>query len=300
MRAVENAKRTAAALGLFDGVHLGHRAVLRSAAEMAEQGLCPCVFTFPPDCASAKGAAGYIYGEAEKRYILENAFGIKNVLSPPFADVCGMDGESFVRDILCGEMNAAIVFCGNDFRFGKGASCGSAELARFGEKYGFAVKTEEDVYCGGERVSSTAIRCLLEKGDVRSAEALLGEPYMILQTVERGAALGRTIGFPTINQLFDKGRLVPAFGVYASRTYIEGKGYPSVTNIGVKPTVAYGGAPLAETHICGFSGDLYGKALRVSLIDFIRPEMKFSSLDELRKQINSDIMTAVELAEKSE
>lgn len=286
-------KKTAAALGLFDGVHLGHRAVLRAAAEMAEQGLVPCVFTFPPDCVSSKGAAGYIYGEAEKRYILENAFGIKNVLSPPFDAVCGMDGESFARDIICGEMNAAIVFCGNDFRFGKGAVCGASELVRFGEKYGFAVRTAADVYHSGERVSSTAIRSMLEKGDVRGAQALLGEPYMILGTVERGAALGRTIGFPTINQLFDRGRLVPAFGVYASRTHIEGKSYPSVTNIGVKPTVAYGGAPLAETHICGFSGDLYGKTLRVSLTDFIRPEMKFSSLDKLKEQINSDIIAAV-------
>lgn len=293
-------KKTAAALGLFDGVHLGHRAVLRSAAEMAEQGLCPCAFTFPPDCVSSKGAAGYIYGEAEKRYILGNAFGIMNVISPPFSDICGMDGESFARDIVCGEMNAAFVCCGEDFRFGRGASCGISELARFGEKYGFAVKTVEDVYFSGRRVSSTAIRSLLEKGDVRRAGELLGEPYMIMKTVERGAALGRTIGFPTINQLFDKSRLVPAFGVYASRTYVEGTAYPSVTDIGVKPTVDYGGSPLAETHICGFSGDLYGKTVRVSLIDFIRREMKFSSLDELRGQINSDIKAAMDMAEKSE
>lgn len=293
-------KKTAAALGLFDGVHLGHRAVLGAAAEMAGQGLAPCAFTFPPDCASSKGAAGYIYGEAEKSFILSNAFGIENVLSPPFDDVCGMDGESFAREIIRGEMNAAIVFCGKDFRFGRGASCGTAELAAFGEKYGFDVKTVDDVFYGGERVSSTAIRSLIEKGDVRKAGILLGEPYMILKNVEKGAAIGRTIGFPTINQLFDKGRLVPAFGVYASRTYIGGECYPSVTNIGVKPTVDYGGAPLAETHICGFSGDLYGKLLRVSLTDFIRPEMKFSSLDELREQIDSDIMTAAELAEKSE
>lgn len=290
---METSNKTAAALGLFDGVHLGHRAVLGAAAEMAGQGLVPCAFTFPPDCAAAKGADGYIYGEAEKSFILENSFGITRVLAPPFAAVCGMDGESFAREMICGEMNAAIVFCGNDFRFGRGASCGTAELARFGEKYGFAVKTVEDVCFSGERVSSTAIRGLLKAGDAEKAAALLGEPYMMLGTVERGAALGRTIGFPTINQFFGKGRLVPAFGVYASRTWAEGRCYPSVTNIGVKPTVHYGGAPLAETHICGFSGDLYGKTIRVYLTGFIRPEMKFSSLDELKEQINSDISAAV-------
>lgn len=287
--------KTAAALGLFDGVHLGHRAVLGTAAEQGKNGLVPCAFTFPPESAANKGAAGYIYSEYEKNFILEHDLGIKRVFSPRFADICGMDGETFAQEILCGEMNAAFVCCGNDFRFGKGAACGVDELRRFGERFGFTVSTVDDVFCGDDRVSSTLIRELLAEGSIGRANELLGKPYTIIKNVSRGAKLGRTIGFPTANQLFDEGQLVPKFGVYASKTFADGKWYPSITDIGVKPTVNYGGAPLAETYIHGFSGDLYGSPLQVILCHFIRPEMKFGSVDELKAQINADTEYALNI-----
>ena len=291
---MENNK-TAAALGLFDGVHLGHRAVLRTAAEQEKNGLIPCAFTFPPESAANKGAAGYIYSENEKNFILEHDCGIKRVFSPRFADICGMDGETFAKEILCGEMNAAFVCCGNDFRFGKAASCGVEELRRFGEKLGFTVKTVEDVFCDEERVSSTLIRELLAAGELERANKLLGQPYIIVKNVSRGAQLGRTIGFPTANQIFDEGQLVPRFGVYASKTYANGKWYPSITDIGMKPTVDYYGSPLAETYIHGFAGDLYGSPVQVMLCAFIRPEMKFGSVEELKKQISADTEYALNI-----
>lgn len=287
-----NDNKTAAALGMFDGVHLGHRAVLSAASEQKKRGLIPCAFTFSPESTTNKGAAGFIYSSSEKDFILENDCGIARVYSRSFADICGMDGETFAREILRGEMNAAFVCCGNDFRFGRGASCGVDELRGFGEKYGFTVQTVDDVCCGGERVSSTAVRTLLSEGELDRANAMLGRQYMILQEVSRGAQLGRTIGFPTANQLFCKGQLVPRFGVYASETVIDGLAYPSITDIGIKPTVDYGGAPLAETYIHGFSGDLYGSPLFVTLRGFIRPEMKFGSLDELKEQIRADMECA--------
>lgn len=287
--------RTAVALGLFDGVHLGHRAVLRAAAEQKKQGLIPCAFTFPPESASKKGGGGYIYGENEKNSILREACGTERIFSPRFEDICGMDGESFARDILCGEMKAAFVCCGNDFRFGRGASCGVRELRGFGERFGFEVAAVEDVYCGGVRVSSTEIRGMLRSGDTERANLFLGEPYFIMKEVSRGARLGRTIGFPTANQLFGDGQLVPRFGAYASETEIGGTVYPSMTDIGMKPTVDYGGAPLAETYIHGFSGELYGAPIKVRLMRFIRPEMKFSSLDELKEQISSDMRSALNI-----
>ena len=287
--------RTAVALGLFDGVHLGHRAVLRAAAEQKKQGLIPCAFTFPPESASKKGGAGYIYGECEKNSILREACGTERILSPKFEDICGMDGESFARDILCGEMNAAFVCCGYDFRFGSGAACGVDKLREYGKKYGFSVMAVEDICCCGQRVSSTLIRELVSDGDMEKAELFLGAPYLIFKEVSRGAQLGRTIGFPTANQLFGRGQLVPRFGVYASETVTGGKKYPSITDIGVKPTVNYGGAPLAETYIHGFSGDLYGSPLQVRLKRFIRPEMKFGSVEELKKQIGADIKSAINI-----
>ena len=288
-------KYSAVALGLFDGVHLGHRAVLKAAAEQKQQGLVPCAFTFPSESAAKKGTGGFIYGDSEKADILTEECGIEHIYSPPFADICGMEGAEFAEEILRGELNAAFVCCGNDFRFGKGASCGTAELRSFGERLGFRVETVEDVLCGGERVSSTLIRRLLAEGDTERANTLLGSPYTIMKTVSRGAQLGRTIGFPTANQLFDAGQLVPRYGVYASSTVIDGKSYLSMTDIGMKPTVDYGGAPLAETYIHGFSGDLYGSPLRVSLLRFIRPEMKFSSLDELKAQIDRDVQSALNI-----
>lgn len=286
--------KTAAALGLFDGVHLGHRAVLAAAAEQEKNGLVPCAFTFPPESAAKKGAAGYIYSEYEKNFMLHDC-GIKRVFSPSFADICGMDGETFAQEILCGEMNAAFVCCGNDFRFGRNAACGVDELRRFGEKFGFTVRTVDDVFCGNDRVSSTLIRELLKEGSLERANELLGKTYTMVRNVSRGAQLGRTIGFPTANQIFDEGQLVPKFGVYASKTYADGKWYPSITDIGVKPTVNYGGAPLAETYIHGFSGDLYGSPLQVMLCHFIRPEMKFGSVDELKTRIKADTEYALNI-----
>lgn len=288
-------KRTAVALGLFDGVHLGHRAVLGAACVQKKQGLIPCAFTFPPESTAKKGAAGYIYSESEKRLLLCSDCGVERVVSPRFEDICGMDGDSFAGEILRGEMNAAFVCCGRDFRFGRGASCGTDELRSFGERYGFTVQTVDDVFCDGERVSSTAVRQLLTEGELDRANAMLGKNYIIAKEVTRGAQLGRTIGFPTANQLFGEGQLVPKYGVYASKAHVNGKTYPSITDIGMKPTVKYGGAPLAETYIHGFSGDLYGSPLTVELCGFIRPEMKFGSLDELKGQIKADIVSALNI-----
>ena len=284
--------RTSAALGLFDGVHLGHRAVLKEALAQKQNGLMPCAFTFSPVSSAEKGAK-FIYSMAEKEYIIKEICFIDRIFSHDFDDICNMNGEAFVKDIICGEMKAAHVVCGSDFRFGKGAAWGTYDLEKFGKKYGFTVQTIEDVCLGGERVSSTEIRRLLAAGELRKANLLLGKPYMIMREVRHGVQLGRTLGFPTANQVFGLGQLVPKFGVYSSRTLADGKWYPSMTNIGVKPTVEYGGAPLAETYIHGFSGDLYGSTLQVVLLDFIRPEKRFDSTDELKEQISRDVDRAV-------
>ncbi len=285
--------RTSVALGLFDGVHLGHRAVLKTAAAQKMNGLTPCAFTFPPESTAGKNAE-YIYSDKEKQMLLTSSCDIAKIFSPQFSEICMMDGDTFARSILRKELNAAYVACGKDFRFGKDAAWGIDELAGFGRKYGFTVQAVDDVCCGNERVSSTAVRKLLQKGELRRANLFLGEPYMIMKEISSGAQLGRTIGFPTANQLFSKGQLLPAYGVYASRTLYEGKWYPSMTNIGIKPTVSYGGAPLAETYISGFSGDLYGKTVQVVLLDFIRPEKRFSDLDELKQQIRRDVELSID------
>lgn len=284
-------EKSAVALGLFDGIHLGHRAVLNLALEQKKNGLTPCVFTFNPAMVSKKsgGEYGYIYTHLYKLKMLYRLGFSWKICSVQFQEVCGFSGEEFVKNILIDRLNAGFVCCGNNFRFGKDASCGVNELYEFGEKYGFEVCIADDVVLDGEIVSSTAVRNMLLSGDTAKARQFLGEPYTIDTTVVHGAELGRTIGFPTINQPFSKGQLVLKYGVYASDVCIDEKWYRAMTNIGIKPTVSCAGVPLAETHIIGFSGDLYGRNIQVNIRKFIRPEQKFESVDELKRQITKDM-----------
>lgn len=284
-----NTKKSAVALGFFDGVHLGHREVIRLSAEQKENGFVPSVFTFNPDAVSdRKNSAGYIYGTEEKSELLREC-GIEEILSSDFEEVCDLSGEEFVKNILVDKMSAGFVCCGNNFRFGKNALCGVNELHELGKKYGFEVRTAGDIKIEGKTVSSTEIRRFLLDGDVVKAHMFLGRPYSINKKVVHGAELGRTIGFPTLNQVFDRNQLVLKYGVYASDVFINGNWYRAMTNIGMKPTVNYGGMPLAETHIIDFSGDLYNKRISINILEFIRPEKKFDSLDGLKRQIAGDM-----------
>lgn len=285
-------KKTAVALGLFDGVHLGHRAVIDAALAQRENGLTATVFTFEPECVLRKsgGSSGYIYTRTEKEILLREQIGVGDIVSPPFEQLCSLSGEKFTRGVLSGQLNAAYVCCGDDFRFGRNAACGARELTDYGRRYGFAVEVVSPVEYGGSAVSSSRIRELLQSGDITAANELLGSAYFINATVTDGNHIGRTIDFPTINQEFAEGQLVPRYGVYSTHANVGGRVLPSVTNVGVKPTVGGVDRPLAETHIIGYSGDLYGKNVDVCFSGFIRPERKFGSLDELKAQIAADII----------
>ncbi len=279
-------RKKSVALGIFDGVHLGHRAVMK----LTEDSKFPAVFTFNNTSLHTKQGRviEYIYTDEQKSAIIKS-LGIRKIFSENFSDIRDMSGSEFAENIIAGKLNAASVACGRDFRFGRDASCGINELAALGRKYGFEVRVSEDVLYGGKAVSSGRIRSLLSEGDVTEAAELLGRSYMISGRIVHGRQIGRTLDFPTVNQLFYEGQLVPKFGVYASSVLIGRWHYESVTNIGVKPTIGGDSFPLAETHIIGFTGDLYGRELNVELRGFIRPEMKFNSLDELKEQISKDI-----------
>ena len=283
-------KKTAVALGMFDGVHIGHRAVFERAESFDEHGAEAAVFTFDSESLSDKHGKSY-------RYVVPNSLkldmirqaGIKNICCADFSELRNYEAEEFVKVVLAGRMNAVKVVCGPDFRFGRGAAGNVDSLRKYGAKYGFEVSTVDPVVVDGNVVSSSRIRELLSEGDVKKANALLGYSYKIKRSVEDGNHIGRTIDFPTINQSFEEGQLIPAYGVYATSVVIDGKQYDGITNIGVKPTVEKECKPLAETHILGFSGDLYGKTLEVSFSDFLRSERKFDSLDALKNQIKTDI-----------
>lgn len=290
-------KKCAVALGLFDGVHLGHRAVLDLSLEQKKNGLQPAVFTFNPSAVLRKssGQDGYIYTHLQKYYMLSDMGFSGNIYSAKFEELCGMTGEEFAENILVKKMNAEIVCCGNNFRFGKNASCDVEDLKNFGKKYGFEVQTAQPVKINDITVSSGEIRRCLVNGEIEKANTLLGEPYRINNTVVHGNEIGRTINFPTINQNYSKGQLILKYGVYFTITYINDIKYKSITNIGVKPTIAGKRTPLAETHVLDFSGDLYNRNIAVEFHNFIRPEMKFSSVEELKEQISRDIAVVCEI-----
>lgn len=291
-------ENSAAALGLFDGVHLGHRSILDRAAECRAEGLVPAAFTFNTETFPRKHGHPFEYICTQKRKLsLLEDMGIGLVYSPDFSDIQEMDGERFCREILVGTLHAKKVFCGSDFRFGRMAGWGYKELADFGRKMGFEAVLVDAVMHGGQEVSSTRIRQHLKAGEPEKAASLLGRPYAVTGVVVHGRALGRTIDFPTINQPFHKGQLVPAKGVYLSRVHTSEGTYNGITNIGVKPTVSEENIPLAETYLFDFSGDLYGQDCVTELIRFIRPEQKFENITALRTAIAQDCETARRLAE---
>ena len=284
--------KKAVALGLFDGVHTGHRTVIGKAAAMTSKGLTPAVFTF--DIFSIHEKQGrtveYIYGnDYRTKLIGDMGVSSENIFSFDFNEIKDMSGEEFVRNILINKINTGYAVCGNDFRFGRNASCGINELSALGKKYGFIFEIAEDVKIGGENISSNRIRSCLKNGDILSANRLLGDSYTVSGEVVDGNHIGRTINFPTINQNYFKGQIVPAYGVYRTSVTIDGKIYDSVTNVGIKPTVAGTRNPLAETHILNYSGDLYGCNIETAFCEFIRPETKFPSIDALKAQIMRDI-----------
>lgn len=292
---------SAVALGLFDGVHLGHRRVLELVLAQKSNGMRPSVFTFATESVGVKhdAALDYLYPTEQKCAMLREC-GMEHISHHPFAEICDMEGEEFVREILVQRFAAGFVCCGEDFRFGRHAAWNAQDLCRFGAQYGFSVQTAKPVCVDGEIVSSSRIRAFLHSGEVSYAERLLGAPYSIELEVVHGAQLGRTIGFPTMNQVFADGQLVPRFGVYASRTVLDGISYPSITNVGRKPTVQYDGRPLAETYVIGVKGDFYGRTIPVELLDFIRPEQKFDSLEALTAQLHKDLEIARAYGVKSE
>lgn len=276
--------KTAVAVGLFDGIHDGHRLVLNMALSFKE--LKPAVFTFNTESVKFKHGKPfeYIYTNEFKIKML-NKLGFEEIYSPDFDQLKDMEGEEFARTVLCEKMNAGAVVCGGNFRFGKNASCGIGELKEYGEKYGFEVRT---AVLGDDAFSSEKFRSCLRSGDVQ--ELLRRNcPYRIFAEVTEGNRIGRTIDFPTINQNFSHGQLVPKKGVYATETILNGIPYVSVTNVGVKPTVEDNIRPLAETHILDYNGDLYGKTVEVRFRKFVRSERKFSSVEELKRQISADI-----------
>ena len=282
---------SAVTLGKFEGIHRGHQkllALLRD--EKRRHGLVPVVFTFSmPENIPGRGALPSILTEKERAERFAG-FGMDYVYEFPFDEQTRtMSPETFLDDVLIGELKARVIAVGDDFRFGKDRAGDAAFLVREGGKRGltvYAVPKERDRR--GEVISSTLVRELLTGGKIEEANGLLGYWFPVTGPVVHGLQLARTLDFPTINQIPESRKLLPPYGVYASIVTVEGRRFAGLTNIGCKPTVSDQKTPWAETYLFGFDGDLYGKMAQTELLRFIRPERKFASVEELKGQLAQD------------
>ena len=288
------------ALGFFDGVHLGHQALLTACRHLAERNNCKAgVVTFAdhPHGLLAEQVPPLINTVRDRQHLILG-YGMFSVTVLPFdRQMRNMPWQEFLEMLI--QQGAVGFVCGEDFRFGFRGEGSAQILADFCKERNLSWAIVPDQKLDGIRISSTHIRGLLEAGEVARANRFLGHPHTLSGVVTGGKQLGRTIGFPTANLPLPDGVLVPKFGVYACKATVDGKTYPAVTNIGTRPTVNGQGAN-AECHLLDFSGDLYGKTLTLSFYKFLRPEKKFASLEELQGEIQKNIRQTREYFEKSE
>ena len=287
------------ALGFFDGVHIGHGALLRATVERArELNALPAAFTF--DRAPKEFVTGVsvplLTSVSERAALIRGQYGIERTIVAAFdRAMMTRSARDFLEGLLVGQYRAVHLIAGHDYRFGY-RNEGTPELLRaWCAEHGVGCDIIPKVELRGVTVSSTHIRALVEDGDMESAAAFLGHPYALTGTVRHGRHLGTEELFPTVNLVPEPWRVLPRFGVYAVRVALpDGSAGAGVTNVGVRPTVADDGRVTVETHLVGFDGDLYGKDIRVEFLRYLRPERRFGSVTELHRQIEQDIAMAKE------
>ena len=296
-------KERVIALGFFDGVHLGHAALLRRTVEEAQKrGATPAVFTFdrPPKEVVTGVPCPLIASPEDRKGLLEREFGIKDVLMVPFdREMMTTPWDEFVTKILVERYHAVHLVAGHDHHFGH-RNQGSPELlVEKCRELGLGCDIIPKVELDGITVSSTYIRSLVGMGQMARAERYLGHPHVLTQEVRHGRRIGHTIGVPTINLVVPPHVLVPSHGVYVTRVFLpDGDSYPAVTNVGTRPTVNNGTDITVEPWLLGFDGDLYGARVRVEFHKRLRDEIRFDSLDALRDQIQKDAKATMEYFEK--
>lgn len=283
-------ERSAVAIGKFDGVHLGHRKLIHKITEQKKEGLLATVFTFDTS------AAAFFGGEekelttvSEKRRIFEK-LGVDVLIEFPLnRETAATEADEFVRRYLALQMRAAYICAGTDLSFGRNGAGNYTLLEEYADQYGYRTELIDKVKVDGKAVSSTRVREAIRTGRMEDAARMLGVPYSVSGIVEHGRKLGRTIGMPTANILPEKGKLLPPNGVYHSKVTAGGKTYKGISNVGCKPTVNTENVVDVETYLYDFTEDLYGRDITVELLAFRRPEMKFDSVDSLKKQMEADL-----------
>lgn len=276
------------ALGFFDGVHLGHQALLSACRRLAAENHClPAAVTFDlPPSAVLQNLQPNMLTTVQDRKLLLHQYGMEEVrLFSANAQTLSMSWQAFLEQLI--QLGAAGFVCGEDYRFGSNGEGSAQMLCTFCKEGNIPCIIVPEQTMDGQKISSTRIRALLETGDVENANRLLGHPHIFTGTVVSGRHLGRTIGIPTANLHLPECLLTPAFGVYACTAMVDEHAYKAVTNIGTRPTVG-GNHVTVEPWLLDFSGDLYGKELSLQFHKFLRPERKFANLEELKAKIQED------------
>ena len=288
------------ALGCFDGVHLGHLSVINSAKNKAKEESVPCCiwsFSEPPKRYFNPDSAPLLTDEDEKTRIISE-LGVDIYLSVEFNQfIADLTPTDFFYEYLLKKLNPICIVCGYDFTFGRKGSGNTQILKSLCEENGVFFISVPPVAVNGIPVSSSIIREYLSMGEIEKTNTFLGRQYSVMSRVINGKRLGRKLGFPTVNQQISDNLCIPANGVYLTKIFFESTEYYGITNVGTQPTVG-GKQILFETNIFDFSGDLYGKKLRLEFIKFIRFEKKFTSIEELTDQINLDVCQAKEILAK--
>jgi riboflavin kinase/FMN adenylyltransferase len=284
---------TAVTIGKFDGVHLGHQALLADLVETSEEhGIASVVVTFDrhPDALLNPSALKQpITGPRQKEYLIAET-GVDGLLTLAFDEaMADLSAEQFVQQILVDALKARWVLVGEDFRFGAKGAGDIETLRTLGEKFGFRVRVIPPVVLGGETVSSTLIRHELDKADVVKVASLLGRPHLTTGIIEHGLKIGRSIGFPTANMSREAEGYLPLDGVYAGWLYVDAERYPAALSVGINET--FQAVPrLVEAHVIDRTDlDLYDKVVSLEYVAYIRPAAKFDGVESLVEEINRDL-----------
>ena len=289
-------KKTAVAVGYFDGMHIGHQELIRQMLQCAKDNdLLPAILTFDMHTFRATGKGKHdLFPRSYTTHLAEKA-GVELYVDLPFEEIRNLEPDQFASAVLGeGFLHAAAVFCGDDFRYGKGRAGDVDDLRAEGKKNRFNANVVESVMLDGEAVSTSRIKELMKLGEIKEANRMLGKPYSMYGEVIHGNHLAKGMGFPTANINLPAEILSPRKGVYLTETIVDGVKYCSITNIGTRPTITNDVESTAETHILDFDQNLYGKRIRILFFDFIRPEQKFESKEELRRIVLQNIKYARE------
>lgn len=292
---IKQIDETVVALGNFDGVHKGHQQIITRTVRSAKAvGLSSAVFTFSnhPSTVLGRGepVKNILYAEQKTRIIEE--MGVDYLINIPFTkEILTMEPERFVKEILVDRLRIREAYCGFNYSFGYKASGTPEVLMHEGLQHGFGLHVQEPYKIDDIVVSSTYIRQLIAEGRMEEVTKFMGRMYDIGGEVIVGNKLGRTIGFPTMNLVIDETMVTPPNGVYITFCTVDGVRYPAVTNVGNKPTIGEY-AKNIETHVFNYDADAYGKHIEVEFVKWTRPEQKFAGIEELKKQIQSDCITA--------